>query len=79
MVEGLKTALETVVYENLTNEVINDNLRSVTGFETGGLTPTITMDPEYPVYLPGVRIGRIEGGSIKPVSDWYEYPNVVRW
>jgi len=72
MVEGIRRALEEVGYENLTREAIMKGLLSIRDFDTGGLVPPITVDPEYPVLNPKFRIGVIEGGKIKLISDWLE-------
>ena len=76
--EGLRIALEQTGYEGLTRSAINYGLQHITDFDTGGLTPQITVDPDYPVLIPYVRRGIIEGGKVKAASDWYPYPALLR-
>lgn len=78
MCEGIRLALEKVGYENLTSEAINEGLHSIRDFDTGGIGPLLTIDPEYPVYCPYTKFYTVEGGKIKPVSDWVECPAVIR-
>jgi len=72
MVEGVKRALEKVGYDNLTREAVMEGLLSIKDLDVGGILPNITLDPEYPVMNPRYRLGVVEGGKIKPVSDWFE-------
>lgn len=77
-VEGIRLALENVGYENLTGEAINEGLHSIANFDTGGIYPPLTIDPEYPVLCPYERVAMIEAGKIKVVSEWVKMPAVFR-
>ncbi|MEW6033847.1 MAG: ABC transporter substrate-binding protein [Chloroflexota bacterium] len=76
VVAGLKQALETVGYESLDGPAINDAIHNLKDFDSGGIAPKINVDPSYPMLNPYARIARVEGGKIKAVSDWYQYPPI---
>jgi hypothetical protein len=43
----------------------------------GGLIPPLTVrEPDYPEYCSHVRMGKLEKGQIKIVSDWFEFAKV---
>lgn len=71
-VEGLRLALEEVGYEDLTGPVINDCFHTMTNFDTGGITPSITIDPEFPVATPYIKMCKIEKGKMRAISDFIE-------
>ena len=76
IIEGLKQAVEEVGYENLTGPVINEALHTIKDFDSGGIIPSLTVDPDYPMFMPSVKMTMIEGGTVKAVSEWYEYPAI---
>ncbi len=76
-IEGIiKQALETVGYDNLTAEAINNASHNLQDFDPQGITPAITIDPDYPMLNPWAKIAQVQGGKFVPVSGWYEYPEV---
>ncbi len=78
MLAGLKTALETVGYENLTRDAINQALISTTNLDVGGIVPPITINPEFPILANGYRVAQIQDGVIVPVSEWMPSNNLLK-
>ncbi|MEW6034188.1 MAG: ABC transporter substrate-binding protein [Chloroflexota bacterium] len=76
MVEGVRLALNKVGYENLTREAINEGMMSIKGFDTGGVVPPITIDPNYPVLNEWMKMAVVQGGKLVPVGDWVKCPQV---
>ena len=68
--EGIRRALEQVGYENITGEAINEGIHTITEFDTGGIIPPLTIDPDRPAFAPFGKIGIYRGGKIEPASDW---------
>ena len=78
MVEALKKALEKTGYANLTREAIRDAMVSIRGLDTGGIVPTINMDPAYPLMNPKYKVGVVQGGQFRLVSDWLEMKYLMK-
>jgi len=76
--EGIRRALEQVGYENITGEAINKGIHTITEFDTGGIAPPLTIDPDRPAWAPFGKIGIYRGGKIEQVSDWLTYPKELR-
>ena len=74
--EGQRTALERVGYENLTREAINEGLQSVANLDVGGVVPLVMVDPDYPIISKCMKISKIQDGKSEVVSDWIECPVV---
>lgn len=70
MVEGIRSALETVGYENLTRDAINDALLSTTDLDMQGVVPNITISRDFAIVTNGFRIGVIKDGKFEIVADW---------
>ena len=79
-VEGIKLALEEVGYENMDGHAIYDGILQVKDFDTGGIFPPITIDPEWPVVSREAKFLEIEkGGHFKSISDWVKTPTLRDW
>ena len=78
LVEGLRIAMEEVGYDNLDGEALNNGLHSIKDFDTGGIWPLITVDPDYPALTNVQKHFVIEGGKFEPVQDWYQAPSFIR-
>ena len=76
VIEALKNALEEVGYQNLDGTVVNDALHHLTNFDPQGLSPPITVDPNYPCLTYHLRMGVVEGGKLRAISDWAECPKI---
>jgi len=76
MAEGIRLAMNKVGYENLTGDAILEGFHSINNFDTGGLTPPITIDPRYPVENRHFKMARVEGGKWRKASDWIPAPGV---
>jgi len=76
MAEALRLALNKTGYEKLTREAIMEGLLSIKGLETGGVLPPITVDPNYPLLNPWMKIAEVKGGKLVPVGDWVKTPQV---
>jgi len=76
MASAIKAALEKVGYAKLTSDDINNALHSFDNLDMQGLSPPVTVDPNYPMLNPYMRVGKVEGGKFKVTSDWFELPKV---
>ena len=76
--EGIRRALEQAGYENITGEAINKAIHTITKFDTGGITPPLTIDPDRPAVAPFGKIAIYRGGKIESVSGWPAYPKELR-
>ena len=76
--EGIRLALEETGYKDLTSDDLLNGFLSVADLDTKGLTPPLTIDPKWPLMNPYTKMTVIEGGKVKSVSDWYEYPGLTR-
>lgn len=72
----IQQALNTVGYDNLTADAINHASHNLTDFDPQGITPEITIDPNYPMLNPWAKIAKVENGVFVPVSDWFQYPAI---
>jgi ABC-type branched-subunit amino acid transport system substrate-binding protein len=75
--EGLKKTLEKVGYQKLTPTDLRDTFFHLKNVDMGGIIPPLTVkEPDYPKYCSYVRMGKLENGQIKIVSDWFEFAKV---
>lgn len=74
MAEAVRLALNKTGYEKLTREAMNEGLMGIKGLETGGVIPPITIDPNYPVLNPWMKMAEVKGGKLVPVGDWVKTP-----
>ena len=79
LVEGIKIALEKDGYQNMTGLAIKEAILQIKDFETAGIFPPITVDPEWPELSRSVKFLTFEGGEVKSVSDWFEPPVIREW
>ena len=69
-VQGVRLAIETAGFENLTGRLVRDSLASIKDFDTG-LVPPISISDREPYYGGNVfRLYHIRQGKISPVGDW---------
>ncbi|MDP6510136.1 MAG: ABC transporter substrate-binding protein [Dehalococcoidia bacterium] len=78
MVEGIKKALETVGYENLTRDAINEALFTTTNLDMGGVVPPITIDREFGILANNYRVAVVKDGKFVIVSDWMPSNNLLK-
>jgi branched-chain amino acid transport system substrate-binding protein len=70
MLEGVRRA--AAGGGELTGESIKAALESISGLETGGVTPPITFGPDDHRGMRGMRLYRVEGGAWKQHTDFRE-------
>ena len=75
-VEGIKLAIDSVGFENVTGRAVRDGLSSIKDFDTG-LVPLITMTDDDPWYCRYTKIYQVQQGRIKPISDYIMFPDLT--
>ena len=77
--DNIKAALEEVGYDNLSSSAINYALQHMTNIDTMGLTPPITVDPDYPITITACKYGIVEPGyTLKILSDFVSVPPIMK-
>jgi branched-chain amino acid transport system substrate-binding protein len=66
MLEGVRRAVAGG--QELTGENIKAAMESISGFETGGVTPPITFGADDHRGMRGMRLYRVEGGQWRPLT-----------
>jgi len=75
--EILRLALEKVDIEELTPQLVEEyGFKRLAGFDVGGLHGPVSYSSGDNRLSKSVRVFKIEGGEITPVSDWVEAPLV---
>lgn len=78
IVEGLRAAISTYGYENLTHANIIKGLESLTNLDTYGLQ-TMGFSPDDHRGSTEMAVFRLEGGQFKLAGDFFEAPEPADW
>jgi hypothetical protein len=76
-VAGLKKALKTVGYEKLEADDMYKAYQELTGIERNGIQGPCAYSPTSRLGSKVVKMYRVKGGKVIPISDWRETPNAV--
>jgi branched-chain amino acid transport system substrate-binding protein len=76
-VAGLKEALKAVDYEKLTANDMYKAYQRITGFERAGIQGPCAYSPSSRRGSLEVKIYRVKGGKIVPITDWRKAPDAV--
>jgi len=76
--EAIRLAMERVGYENLTGRAFRDAMVTIKNYDTpemiGGMIPPITITEECPFAVASIKMYKVEGGKILPLTDWLKCP-----
>ena len=78
IVEAIRLALNEVGFDALDGAAVKDALEgNIRDFDTGGLTGPITYTTQERRGNRFIKIGKIEGGKVVSISDWFESPDML--
>ncbi len=76
-VAGVKEALKEVGYKKLNADEVYKAYQRITGFERAGIQGPCAYSPSSRRGSLEVKIYRVKGGKIMPITDWRKVPDAV--